>query len=101
MTDEVPAAIIESIRRDVIEELKDDFRIVVRDVFREELHAIGLRAASADEVDQAREDFRALRRWRLAMDGIASKIGYTVITVLVGAMLIVAWAGVRVHVLRP
>lgn len=59
----------------------------IRAVFREELADAGIRLDSADHQDEAREDFRFLRRLRLGMDGTASKIGWLVIAAIVGGFI--------------
>jgi hypothetical protein len=69
----------------------------IRTAFREELADAGLRLEDAKSQDAAREDFRWLRRARLAWDGAASKIGGAVlaaILVIAGAVIasgVVAW----------
>ena len=44
----------------------------------------------ADRRD-AREDFRFLRRTRLAMDGAAAKVGYIVLGTITSAFLFLIW----------
>ena len=69
----------------------------IRTAFREELADAGLRLDDGKQQDAAREDFRWLRRARLAWDGAASKIGGAVlaaILVLCGAVIasgVVTW----------
>lgn len=92
MTDEVQVAAMEAIRKEL--------REIVREVIREELHDVGLRSDTLDSVDEAREDFRFLRRLRKAMDGIAAKIGYTILAMITGGMIIALWIGIKVHVLK-
>lgn len=59
----------------------------LRSVFREELADAGLRIDGPQHVDDAREDFRFLRRLRKGVDGTAAKIGWTVIAAVVGALI--------------
>ncbi|MCB4771814.1 hypothetical protein LGR54_24690 [Ancylobacter sp. Lp-2] len=42
----------------------------------------------------------AVCRLRRAIDGAASKIGYTVLAIVTGGVLVVIWAGIKVYVLR-
>ena len=100
MTDEVTAGVIETLRRELREAVQDDMGDIVRRVFREELHAVGLRVNDAEDVDQAREDLRFLRRLRKASDGVAAKIGYTILGLVTGGMLLSLWVGIKVHILR-
>lgn len=71
----------------------------LRDMFREELADAGLRIDGPEHVDDAREDFRFLRRFRVGMNGLAGKIGWAVIIAIVGAAITLftmglnAWKG--------
>lgn len=58
----------------------------VRAAVRDELAAAGLRLDGESNQDAAREDFRFVRRLRSAVDGIAGKVGMTVILVIVGGI---------------
>lgn len=57
----------------------------LRQVFREELGDAGLRIDGPDHVDEAREDFRFVRRLRKGVNGVAAKVGWAVITAVIGA----------------
>lgn len=59
----------------------------LRQALREELAEAGLRVDGPDHVDEAREDFRFVRKMRKAVEGIAAKIGWSVIAAVVGAVL--------------
>lgn len=59
----------------------------IRAAFREELADAGLRLDGAEQQDEAREDFRFLRRLRLRLDGAASKIGWLFIAAAFGAVM--------------
>lgn len=59
---------------------------VTRKAVREELADAGLRLDGPEHVDDAREDFRFLRRFRKGVDGTAAKIGWAVIAALLGAL---------------
>lgn len=72
---------------------------VMRDVLREELSSAGLRMDSQDHKDDAREDFRFLRRIRTFADAFARGIGMWIIA---GSLGILGWilttaAGVWKH----
>ncbi len=56
----------------------------LRTVLREEFGDVGIRMDGPDHVDDAREDFRFLRRMRKGVNGAASKIGWLVILAIVG-----------------
>jgi len=60
---------------------------VVRRAVREEISEAGLRIDGPDHVDMAREDFRFLRKFRTAVDGLAAKIGWALITALIGGVI--------------
>jgi hypothetical protein len=55
----------------------------IRSAFREELADAGLRIDGAEHQDEAREDFRFLRRLRLAFDGASNKVGTAVLTAVI------------------
>lgn len=55
----------------------------MRLVLREELADAGLRIDGPEHVDDAREDFRFLRKFRKGADGLASKIGWAIISAVV------------------
>lgn len=57
----------------------------IRTAFREELADAGLRLDDGKSQDAAREDFRWLRRARLAWDGAAIKVGGAIL----GALLVI------------
>ncbi|GAB4068354.1 hypothetical protein KHC28_15605 [Ancylobacter sonchi] len=61
----------------------------------------GLHLEDKNDREEARKDFWFLRRWRRAMDGAAAKIGYTVLALVTGGVLIVVWAGLRIQIFRP
>lgn len=59
----------------------------LRSVFREELADAGLRIDGPEHVDDAREDFRFLRRARRFMDSTASKVGWVIILAIVSGVI--------------
>jgi hypothetical protein len=71
----------------------------LRQVFREELADAGLRLDGPDHVDEAREDFRFVRRFRLTFEGASKKVGSAVlfgIIAVAGAIVSLgfwAWLG--------
>lgn len=65
----------------------------LRAVFREELADSGLRLDTNEHQDEAREDFRFLRRLRKGMDGTAAKIGWLIIAAFVGGFIWIVNAG--------
>lgn len=65
----------------------------LRSIFREELADAGLRIDGPEHVDDAREDFRFLRRLRLNWDGSAKRVGNAVLGAVVTLMLAIIGAG--------
>jgi hypothetical protein len=65
----------------------DELETLIRRAVRDELDAAGLRIDEPEARDAAREDFRFLRRMRNAVDGAASKIGYTILIALTGGVV--------------
>lgn len=55
----------------------------------------GLRLDGTGLQDEAREDFRFLRRMRRAVDGGVAKIGWLVITAIVGGLIWLFSAGLN------
>jgi len=84
-----------SINGGVITIGRNDLEQIVRAAVREELHAVGLRADEPEQVDEARADFRFVRRMRKGVEGIANKVGMTVVVALVGGLLTVLSWGLR------
>lgn len=66
---------------------------VIRKAVREEFADAGLRLDEAEHQDEAKEDFRFLRRARLIWDAAVSKVGNAVLTAAVGVLLIMIGAG--------
>lgn len=64
----------------------EELESLVRKAVRDELNAAGLRLDEPEHQDQAREDFRFLRRMRKSFDGAAARIGYTILTALLGGI---------------
>ena len=74
------------------EELED----LIRKAVRAEFSAVGLRVDEPEYQDQAREDFRFLRKMRGAFDGAASKIGYTILLAIAGGISWLVLQGLNV-----
>ena len=55
----------------------------IRAAFREELADAGLRLDDATHQDEAREDFRFLRRLRISWDGAVNQVGNAVLLALI------------------
>ena len=69
--------------------------VVVRQAVRDELGDAGLRIDGTDHQDAAKEDFRFLRKLRTGIDGLASKIGWTVIAAMLGGVVWVVQLGLN------
>ncbi|GAB4072803.1 hypothetical protein KHC28_00825 [Ancylobacter sonchi] len=93
MRNEPTETVVLSVSR---EELTDLIEKAVRRGFAD----AGLYLEDKEDREESRKDFWFLRRWRRATDGAAAKIGYTVLAILTGGVLIVIWAGIRAHVLK-
>lgn len=68
---------------------------VVRKAVREEMGDAGLRLDDASHQDQAREDFRFIRRLRRGVDGVTSKVGWAVILAVLGGIVFVFDLGIK------
>jgi hypothetical protein len=68
----------------------------LRLAFREELADAGLRLDDGNHQEEAREDFRFLRRWRRTVDSVSSKVGLTVIMAIVGGVMWLIAQGIQV-----
>jgi len=73
----------------------DEIAAVVRQAVREELSAAGLRVDGPEYQDEAREDFRFVRRLRKSFDGATSKVGATVIMIVISGVLWLLWQGAQ------
>lgn len=68
----------------------------LRLVFREELADAGLRLDDGDHQEEAREDFRFLRRIRRNADSASAKVGMAVILAIVSGIVWLIVQGVQV-----
>jgi hypothetical protein len=73
----------------------DEIAAVVRQAVREELLAAGLRLDGPEHQDEAKEDFRFVRRLRKTVDGASSKVGATFIMILISGVLWLFWQGAQ------
>lgn len=67
----------------------------IRAAVREELADAGLRLDGTDHQDAAKEDFRFLRRLRTGIDGVAGKIGWTIIAAILGGVIWIVQIGLN------
>jgi hypothetical protein len=65
----------------------------LKEAVSEAFAGVGLRVDDPDHIDDAREDFRFLRRFRQTWDGAANKVGGTVLVAIVGVALTIIGAG--------
>lgn len=65
----------------------------LRLAFREELSDAGLRIDGPEHVDNAREDFRFLRRLRLNYDGAAKRVGQSILMAIIAIVGVIAAMG--------
>lgn len=72
---------------------EDEIVATIRAAVRAEFSAAGLRVDDSDDQDEAREDFRFLRKVRQGVNGASSKIGGAVILALVSGLLWLLWNG--------
>ena len=79
-----------------LQQLKSIVGSTVRDAVREELNDAGLRIDGADHQDEAREDFRFIRRLRRRVDGASSKVGLFVLLALTSGVVWLVTQGIDV-----
>lgn len=79
----------------------DELKHLVRAAVREELEAAGLRIAEPEQRDEAREDFRFVRKLRKNVEGTANKVGMAIILAMVSGVVAATWTGVRYLVRTP
>lgn len=93
MRNEIEDSVVLSVSREELGEL-------IEKSVKRGLADAGLYLEDKEDREEARKDFWFLRRWRKAMDGAAAKIGYVVLTIITGGILVVLWAGIRAHVFK-
>lgn len=72
---------------------EDELSALMRSAVRAEFSAAGLRVDEPEDQDEAKEDFRFLRRVRRGIDGASGKIGGALILALVSGFLWLVWTG--------
>lgn len=77
---------------------EDELSGLIRSAVRAEFSAAGLRIEDSDDQDEAREDFRMLRKLRKGYDGASSKIGGAIIMALVSGLLWLMYLGIHAFV---
>ena len=78
-----------------MKQLESIIKPAVRDAVREELNDAGLRIDGADHQDEAREDFRFIRRLRKRVDGASARVGAAVLLSLTGGVIWLIMQGVN------
>lgn len=73
----------------------DELKTLVREAVREELEDAGLRLSEPEHREEAREDFRFIRRFRKGMESTANKIGMAIILAVTSGLVAATWAGFR------
>lgn len=74
---------------------EDELIAIVRAAVREEFSAAGMRVDAPADVDEAKEDFRFLRKTRRWFEGASSKVGGALILTIVGGFTWLLVAGVQ------
>lgn len=72
---------------DLSSEQLDQIEERVRRAVRDELADAGLRLDGPEHQDEAREDFRFVRRLRIGVNGIAAKLGWAIIAAFLGGIV--------------
>jgi hypothetical protein len=74
---------------------RDELRALIREAVREELLAVGMRLDDADQQEAVRDDLRFARRMRQSVEGAASRIGMTILTAIIGGVILALWEGFK------
>jgi len=74
---------------------KDDLEEIVKNAVQQAFRDVGLHTDEAEHLEDARADIRFLRRLRLSVDGLASKIGTAIILALVTGLITLIGLGAR------
>jgi len=74
---------------------REELQAIVREGVRDALHDVGLRADDPKAVEEAREDFRFVRRLRQGVDGVASKVGMAIVLSIVGGLITLLTFGLK------
>ena len=73
----------------------EQLKTIVFEGVQEALADSGLRIDEPAHQDEAREDFRFVRKLRRGVDGIASKIGWAIIAAVLGGVVWLVQAGLQ------
>lgn len=73
----------------------EELEAIVRQAVRDEFSRAGLRIDEASHQDEAKEDFRFVRRLRKMVEGGASKVGVTVLMAIISGMVWLFWQGAQ------
>ena len=74
---------------------RSELKGMIKEAVSEAFHDIGVRNDEAEHIDEAREDFRFIRRLRKGYDGAASKVGGAVILAMVSGLGWLLWIGTQ------
>jgi hypothetical protein len=70
-----------------------DLERAVESAVKRAFRDVGIHSEHGDDVDQVRADFLFIRKLRRGSEGMAAKVGYTLITVAVTAALFIFTLG--------
>ncbi len=76
---------------------RDELKQLMREAVREEFDHVGISVGETDHVLAAREDFRWLRKTRMAFDKSAGIIGKVVLTALAGLIIAAVLKGMNLQ----
>jgi len=87
--------------KDMITLSRDELKDLIKEAVAEAFFEAGLRTDEHEHIEEARKDFAFIRRLRMSADGVASKIGWAVLSVLGTGVVYALWTGFRVTVKAP
>lgn len=73
----------------------DELEEIVRKAVRDEFNRAGLRIDDSSHQDEAKEDFRFVRKLRKTVEGGASKVGLTVLMAIISGFIWLIWQGAQ------
>ena len=73
-------------------------KMAVREAVKEEMADAGLRVDDSQHQDEAKEDFRFVRRLRKSIEGAAGKIGAAIVLSLTSGVLWLIYQGIKLAV---
>lgn len=74
---------------------KDRIKDAMREALNEWALGLGVDVTSPSSKLEVQADFRHLRRWRLLVEGGGLKAAYTMVTLVVTALLGALWLGIQ------